>query len=310
MSLSTGGQGTTGPWSQAAGNDITVAFPFAHKIYDEDHLVILLTVDATSVTTVQTKTTHYTVSGVAADAHDTTTPTVTMVTAPATGETLTTYRKGTLTQLITLNEGTFWQGISLEQKLDLIAMDVQYLQLQLSRCAVGSLADVETTVTLEALLAAAGYTLINELTAKGSVVAADIMRIADSADSFAEKKITMAILKTFMMTDIVTTDFDIYDNGNSGASKTIDWSNGSFQKLTLTADCTITFSNPTNGRLQLDIIQDGTGGWNVTSWASSPKWANGGTAPTITATATTGNDIIAFYYDGTNYKGVPSQDFS
>lgn len=111
------------------------------------------------------------------------------------------------------------------------------------------------------------------------------------------------------ITNVKSADFDIYDNGNSGVSKTIDWSNGSFQKLTLTADCTITFSNPTNGRLQLDIIQDGTGGWNVTSWASSPKWA-GGSAPTITATATTGRDIITFYYDGTNYLGVPSQNFS
>jgi hypothetical protein len=58
-----------------------------------------------------------------------------------------------------------------------------------------------------------------------------------------------------------------YDNGNSGAAKTIDFNNGQNQKITLTADCTFTLTpisieNSTN-RVQITIYQDGTGEWDI-----------------------------------------------
>ena len=92
------------------------------------------------------------------------------------------------------------------------------------------------------------------------------------------------------------------DNGNSGATDTIDWTAGNKQKSTLTANCTYTFSpaplGPTN--LVLRLIQD-VGGTNTATWPATVHWT-GGVAPTITAT---GNavDIVSFYYDGTNYHG-------
>ena len=101
-----------------------------------------------------------------------------------------------------------------------------------------------------------------------------------------------------------------HDNGNSGATATVDWNNGNMQKITLTANCTITFTPPTTGvgRFDLKVIQDGTGSRTVT-WASLPEWT-GGVAPTLTTTATTGKDVITFRWDGTNYLGVASLDFS
>ena len=35
-----------------------------------------------------------------------------------------------------------------------------------------------------------------------------------------------------------------YDNGKSGTSKTIDWNNGNKQRITLTGNCTLTFTAP------------------------------------------------------------------
>jgi hypothetical protein len=96
-----------------------------------------------------------------------------------------------------------------------------------------------------------------------------------------------------------------YDNGNSGAADTIDWNNGNGQKSTLTAACTYTFTAPTSGiaRLQLRVIQGGTGSYTVT-WPATVKW-QADTAPTL-STAVGSVDIITFWWDGQYYRGVAS----
>ena len=101
-----------------------------------------------------------------------------------------------------------------------------------------------------------------------------------------------------------------YDNGNSGTAKTITWTNGQFQKLTLTGNCTISFSSlasyPYPTRFQLKLIQDSTGGRTVT-WSSGIKWA-GKTVPTLTTDANA-EDIITFYFDGTSFYGMAGTNF-
>lgn len=87
-----------------------------------------------------------------------------------------------------------------------------------------------------------------------------------------------------------------YGNGNSGAAKTINWANGNYQNLTLTANCALTFtglSGPFSGRLKL--IQGGVGGFVVTYPAGTR--ANGGIAPVLSA-AVGAVDLIAVEYDG------------
>lgn len=92
----------------------------------------------------------------------------------------------------------------------------------------------------------------------------------------------------------------IYDIGNSGTSKTIDWTNGKTQKMTLTGNCTLSFSNATaGGYLVLNIDVDGTGGYTLTL----PANCIGVSGATITKTANAKN-VIGFRYDGTNYRLV------
>lgn len=100
----------------------------------------------------------------------------------------------------------------------------------------------------------------------------------------------------------------IVDNGNSGTADTIDWGAGNIQKSTLTGNCTYTFTAPDGvGRFSMQVIQDATGSRTVT-WPASVRWP-GGTAPTL-STAANAVDIITFQYDGTNYDGVESLNFS
>lgn len=88
---------------------------------------------------------------------------------------------------------------------------------------------------------------------------------------------------------------------NTSTAITVSLSNGTVQILTLTDNCTLTM--PTAGAGKSFIIflrQDATGSRSVT-W-STVKWA-GGTAPTITSTASK-QDIFSFFSDGTNWYGV------
>lgn len=63
----------------------------------------------------------------------------------------------------------------------------------------------------------------------------------------------------------------IYDAGNSGTTKTIDWDNGDQQKVTLTGNVIFGFTNTIAGRAYvLYLVQDGTGGRTCTFPTSSP----------------------------------------
>jgi len=104
-----------------------------------------------------------------------------------------------------------------------------------------------------------------------------------------------------------TAYFTETDNGNSGASDTIDWTLSNKQKSTLTDNCTFTFTAPGGPcNLTLKLAQDGTGSRTVT-WPAAVHWS-GGTAPTLTTTASR-IDIISFYYDGTTYFGSSVLNF-
>lgn len=93
------------------------------------------------------------------------------------------------------------------------------------------------------------------------------------------------------------------DNGNSSTADTIDWTAGNKQKSTVTDDCTYTFTAPSGpANLILKLVNGGahTITWPTILWAggSEPGWTSSGT------------DIVAFYFDGTNYYGQASLGFS
>ena len=96
--------------------------------------------------------------------------------------------------------------------------------------------------------------------------------------------------------------------GNSGTTQTLSLTNGTVQTVTMTGNCTFTMPTATAGKSFILIaVQDGTG--SRTATFTSVKWA-GGTAPTLTTTATTGRDILTFVADGTNWYGTYAQAFA
>jgi hypothetical protein len=143
----------SGPYS---GNGSTTVFAYDFKVLDEDHLVVTLT-SALGVETTQTITTHYTVSGVGVEGGGN----ITMVTAPASGTTLTVTRDVPITQLIDLQNRGGVQPATLEtayDKLTQIAQDNAEFLARVPRFPVSS---TETAVELPLTLTATATLTVN-----------------------------------------------------------------------------------------------------------------------------------------------------
>lgn len=90
--------------------------------------------------------------------------------------------------------------------------------------------------------------------------------------------------------------------GNSGATKTVDWTSGDYQTITTTASCVLTFTAPVGPRtVLLKITHEASTTAYTYTWPGTVKWQSA-VAPTTTNTSG-GVDIISLFYDGTNYIG-------
>ena len=97
-------------------------------------------------------------------------------------------------------------------------------------------------------------------------------------------------------------------SANSSTAITLALTNGTVQIITLTGNATITMPTAVSGKSFIMFLrQDATGSRTVT-W-STVKWP-GGTAPTITSTASK-QDIYSFFSDGSSWYGVTvSQNYT
>jgi hypothetical protein len=123
-------------------------------------------------------------------------------------------------------------------------------------------------------------------------------------ETLTNKTLTTPVLTNPTVTNYVETPF----TANSSTAITLALTNGTVQIITLTGNATITMPTATSGKSFIMYLkQDATGSRTVT-W-STVKWA-GGTAPTITSTASR-QDIFSFFSDGTNWYGVTvSQNYT
>ncbi len=161
--------------------------------------------------------------------------------------------------------------------------------------ASGSASDLSTGTIPDARMP----DLTGDVTTTEGAVATAIGTAKVLTTMIADSNVTMAKLAT---TEV--------DDGNSGASDTIDFSTGPNHLSTLTASTTFTFTLPANdGRVQLRLVQGGAGAFTVT-WPGSVLWP-AGSAPTV-ATATGTVHIITFFVDvsATKYYGVAALSFS
>ena len=142
--------------------------------------------------------------------------------------------------------------------------------------------------------------------------AGPVTYIVRSIEGYAERPTgsMLAVIDTLALrTTALETPTPEYAGGNSGASKTIDWSQGFVQAFTMTANCTFTLTNAVAGQsYTLKLVQDVTGARTYT-WAASPgtiKWS-WGTTPIGSGSLKT--DLISFYYDGSIFYGSAGTNY-
>ena len=112
-----------------SGDDSTTVFAYTFKVFDEDDLVVIIR-DANGVETTKTITTDYTVSGVG----DVGGGNVTMLTAPASTETLLILREQPITQGLDLVPNDPFPADSIEEALDKLVFMMQQQAEELDRC--------------------------------------------------------------------------------------------------------------------------------------------------------------------------------
>ncbi len=104
----------------------------------------------------------------------------------------------------------------------------------------------------------------------------------------------------------------LFSSEYSNPTTTIDWTNGNKQTITLSGSATLTLNAPAGkaGNFVLRIRKSGSGDYTVT-------WNNGGTGtvkwkdntpPTLTPDDNA-EDIVAFYYNGTDFYGSAITNF-
>jgi len=178
---------------------------------------------------------------------------------------------------------------------------------QLLRTGASPFATAWTTATFPATAGNAGNALISDGTNWSS---ANVLSAVPTGLTYTTATRALSLTANYFIPDTASGwTFDhlhitkgVYytetDDGNSSTADTIDWTVGPAHKSTLTGNCTYTFTAPPSPcSLILRIVGDGT--VRTVTWPSTVKWA-AATKPTHTGTASV-IDLIAFYFDGTNY---------
>ena len=166
------------------GNDVTVGFSFPYLFLANADLVVIL-YDSLGVGTTQVLDTDYTVTG----AGDIAGGTVTMTTAPATGEQLVIYREMDLTQEVDYITGDAFPADTHERALDRLTMIAQQLNETLGRSIKVPVSSSLTSLEVEDLVADSA--IIVNGTADGLIMGPTADEIAN-AQTYANNASTSA----------------------------------------------------------------------------------------------------------------------
>ena len=174
-----------------------------------------------------------------------------------------------------LHDGTFVRSDSTDQDFESISAD---------ECAMRF---------------AGGYRFTGGLTAMsdGSTVGGAVITTNTGTQTLTNKTLTNPTVNNYTEGVVAI--------GDSGASQTIDLTSGTFQTMTMTANCTVAMPTATAGKSFVLKVLTGAGSY-VPSF-TGVKWPDD-TAPTFNSTASR-YYFVTFFADGTAWSGQVSQTY-
>lgn len=302
--------------TQFNGDDGTVAFATGFYFQANSQVKVILTVTATGVETDQVLDTDFTLSGAGVAAGGT----VTMTSAPATGERLTVKRAAAETQATDYPQGGAFPANSTENALDKLTMLAQAHSEEIARAV--KLAETSTTSELTfpepdngKVIGWLSGALDNITSIADNAVSSFMATVLDDTTAAAARTTlglgTFAIENTAAVpaqtlagaitgADQVVTAITLKDYGETeaaqgdlgGGTDDLDLTTGNvFSATVSTSEETFTFSNPTaSGDACSFTLILTNGGSQTVNWPASVDWA-GGNAPSLTAA---GVDILTF----------------
>lgn len=231
-----------------AGNGSTTSFAFAFVLWSASEMKVYKRSSA-GVETLQTLTTHYTLSPVSYPA---TSGTVDFVTAPATGETVVLIRTQALSQALDLVNGDPMPSDLIERRLDMLVGLIQNLSERIDRAplfpitssnANKALPDLSTSVAGDHLAVNStgdGWTLEASVTPSSATVTAAAATVLD--DTTIGAMLTTLGLSAFFQTliDDATAAALFTTLGFKSGSATVDFASVNDNATSADTDITVT----------------------------------------------------------------------
>jgi hypothetical protein len=279
-----------------SGNGSLTTFAYGFKVFDQGDLTVILRA-ANGTETVQTITTHYTVTGVGSASGGN----VVFGTAPASGVTVVIIREQPLTQGLDLVPNDPFPAQSLEESLDKLTFVDQRLSESIDRALTFSVGDFVTDATLPFKEQRVGKVLaFNETTGDPEAgptiadtqsianVSADIALLADIQDGTTA---TDAITNVNTIRTDVTTVSGISANVTTVAGVSANVTTVAGVSANVTTVASVSSEVATLGPIATDITAVASNNTNVTTVATNINAVNT-VASNITNINTVANDLL------------------
>ncbi len=241
------------------GNGSTTAFAYGFKIFDDDDIKVILRTTATGNETVQTKTTHYTVSGVGSASGGN----ITFGTAPPATQTVVLLRTTAQTQLTDYVPNDPFPADAHEDALDKLTFIAQEIQEELGR---------SLKVSQTNSIATASFT------ASATARANKVLGFDSNGDLIATQE-----LGTYRGTDATITTAD-YDERDLVKSTTATQLNNVYIALQASPSGTL-LTNTTYWELIVDAVSAATSATNAATSATASATSASASATSATASA-------------------------
>jgi hypothetical protein len=279
-----------------SGNGSLATFAYGFKVFDQSDLTVILRA-ANGTETVQTITTHYTVTGVGSASGGN----VVFGTAPASGVTVVIIREQPLTQGLDLVPNDPFPAQSLEESLDKLTFVDQRLSESIDRALTFSVGDFVTDATLPFKEQRVGKVLaFNETTGdpEAGPTIADAQSIANvSADIALLADIQDGTVATNTLTNLssirtdVTTVSGISANVTTVAGVSANVTTVAGVSANVTTVAGVSSEVATLGPIATDITAVASNNTNVTTVATNINAVNT-VASNITNINTVANDLL------------------